>query len=72
MGFFFSENLQVVFIGVPASGKSSVINILLGKQQCEAGQTFQLNGKTQQSQGCSCFIFTSSTLGMVFHKYTSI
>lgn len=57
-----SENIQVVFIGEPGSGKSSVINILLGKEQCEAGQTLQLGGKTKESQDCSCFIFTSTTL----------
>lgn len=57
-----SENIQVVFIGEPGSGKSSVINILLGKEQCEAGQTLQSGGKTKESQDCSCFMFTSTTL----------
>lgn len=60
----FSEEIKVAFIGAAGSGKSSVINILLGKRECEVGQTFQLNGQTQNSQDCRCYISTSSALGI--------
>lgn len=41
---------KVVFIGMPGSGKSSTINILLGKEECETGLTFMKGGLTKKFQ----------------------
>lgn len=41
---------KVVFIGMPGSGKSSTINILLGKEECETGLTFMKGGLTKTFQ----------------------
>lgn len=41
---------KVVFIGMPGSGKSSTINILLGREECQTGQTFMKGGLTKKFQ----------------------
>lgn len=33
---------------MPGSGKSSTINILLGKKKCKSGSTFDTKGITQE------------------------
>lgn len=41
---------KVVFIGLPGSGKSLTINILLGREECQTGQTFMKGGLTKTFQ----------------------
>lgn len=46
----FSEEtcVNVLFIGTPGSGKSSTINVLLGRNECASGQTFETSGITHE------------------------
>lgn len=62
--FLFLEiTLNVLFIGTPGAGKSSTINILLGKDVCEFGQTFKTSGITEELQFCKEKIKTAFELG---------
>lgn len=47
----FVDGLKVLFIGTSGSGKSSVINILRGTNECKTGLTFTAKGITRERKG---------------------
>lgn len=47
----FVDGLKVLFIGTSGSGKSSVINILRGTNECKTGLTFTAKGITRERIG---------------------
>lgn len=73
--FFFPGKLRVnvLFIGMPGSGKSSTINILLGKKNCKSGQTFSKRGITQENKKYELDFQIKSLieLGKIMFTFTS-
>lgn len=62
----------MLFIGTPGAGKSSTINILLGREVCDSGQTFKPCGKTEELQFCKERIQTALKLGSSTELYKYI
>lgn len=61
----FVDELKVLFIGPPGSGKSTVINILRGTDDCRTGKTFTAKGITKERKGYPSAL-QQSKLGKLF------
>lgn len=66
------ETLNVLFIGMPGAGKSSTINILVGRDVCEFGQTFRPCGITEELQFCQERIQTALELDLIEQNYYAV